>query len=425
MQKEQICVIGVGYVGLELAVNLAEFFITIGFDINEARIKELKSGVDAKQFFSKQRLKNKNLTFTKDIEQIKSANIYIICVPTPVHFYKLPDITLLLRATDTVASVLKKNDIVIYESSVYPGTTEDICLPRLEQKSGLQESKDFFIAYSPERVNPGDRIHTLQTITKPIAVKNPKVLNKITKIYEKICANVFYCSQIGIAEASKLLENIQRDVNIALMNEFTQIMHAVKLDTQEIIKTASTKFNFIPFSPGLVGGHCISIDPEYMVFLAQRHGINTPLISCARNVNNYMTQFILSELLKLLILKTKKIKSYKIGIFGLTYKPNIADTRNSLVFKFIKECENYPFDFELHDPFFENQKLYNNPELSIKDFKKIKTLDVCMLFVGHSAYQNLGLQTFIKKSKQPPIIMDIANLFFNQTKPNNLEYWHL
>jgi UDP-N-acetyl-D-galactosamine dehydrogenase len=425
MDTYRICVIGVGYVGLELAVNLAEHFSTIGFDTNSQRIKQLSAHMDSQLLITKQQLQHKNLSFTNDVQKIRDANIYIICVPTPVVYYKRPDISLLLLATETIAGVLKKNDIVIYESSVYPGTTEERCLPKLEEKSGLKEGRDFYIAYSPERINPGDNIHSIKNTTKLIAAKNPKCLLAIKHIYEKICAKVFCCSSIGIAEASKMLENTQRDVNIALMNEFTQIMHAINLDMQEVIKAASTKYNFIPYSPGLVGGHCISIDPEYMVFLAQRHGIQTPLISSAREVNNRLTQFILSALLKFLIQAPHHAIPYQIGIFGLTYKPNVPDTRNSLVFKFIKECADYPFEFQLHDPFFENKQVSNNPKFTIKYFDDINMLDICMLFVGHDAYHACGIETFISKCKKPVIIMDIASMFYTDSKPKDIRYWHL
>ena len=425
MHNYRICVIGVGYVGLELAVNLANHFSTIGFDTNNQRIKELSTHMDSQLLITKQQLQHQNLSFTTNVEEIRDANIYIICVPTPVVYYKRPDISLLLLATETIGGVLKKNDIVIYESSVYPGTTEEQCLPKLEEKSGLKEGRDFYIAYSPERINPGDNIRSIKNTTKLIAAKNPKCLLAIKHIYEKICAKVFCCSSIGIAEASKMLENTQRDVNIALMNEFTQIMHAINLDMQEVIKAASTKYNFIPYFPGLVGGHCISIDPEYMVFLAQRHGIQTPLISSAREVNNRLTQFILSALLKFLIQAPHHSVPYQIGIFGLTYKPNVPDTRNSLVFKFIKECEGYPFEFQLHDPFFENKQISNNPKLTIKYFDDINMLDICMLFVSHDAYHTCGIETFIGKCKKPVIIMDIANMFYTDMKPKDIKYWHL
>lgn len=245
------------------------------------------------------------------------------------------------------------------------------------------------------------------------------------QIYGSICKKLHECSSIEIAEASKILENIQRDVNIALMNEFTRIMHTLGLNTQEIIAAAATKYNFATYQPGLVGGHCISIDPEYLVYLAHQNGLDTPLISMARQVNNTITQFIKAELLKLLLMHIPHHPPFRIGIFGVTYKPNVPDTRNSLVFKFIKECKSCPFEFIIHDPFYEGDCLSTQCALGIQRFDALKQLDVCMLFVGHDHYQQMGLSTFIDKCHESGIIMDISNLFHKTPKPEHLHYWHL
>ena len=418
----QIAVIGLGYVGLDLALHLAPHFSVLGYD-RPARIHELKEDTDSNQQFSKLNLQN--LNYTDRLDNLKSATVFIICVPTPVLHYTIPDITLLKEATQSIASILKKGDTVIYESSVYPGTTTKICLPILETISGLKEGKDFFIGYSPERVNPADTIHTLKTITKLISAQHQQTLNLMQDIYGQICNKLHVCSNIEIAEASKILENVQRDVNIALMNEFTTVMHHLHLDTQEIIHAAATKYNFLAFQPGLVGGHCISIDPEYLVYLAHQHGVDTPLISTARTVNNGITTFIQTELVKLLLLQHPKPTAYRIGIFGVSYKPNVPDTRNSLVFKWIKECQSYPFEFIIHDPFYEHQTLSEQCQIPILAFEDIHDLDVCMIFVGHDYYKKLGLQSLLERCRSPYLCMDIANLFYDSDKPKNIYYWHL
>lgn len=418
----QIAVVGLGYVGLDLALHLAQYFSVLGYDFTP-RIHELKQNHDHNQQFSQLNLKN--IHYTDKIEDLKKAQVFIICVPTPVLYYKIPDLEMLNKATHSIAHILKPGDTVIYESSVYPGTTSSICLPLLEKTSKLKEGVEFFIGYSPERVNPADKKHTLKTITKLISAKHETTLELMKKIYGAICNQIHVCSSIEIAEASKILENVQRDVNIATMNEFTTIMHHLDIDTQEVIHAAATKYNFIPFQPGLVGGHCISIDPEYLVFLAHRHGLNTPLMSSARTVNDNITLFIRDQLLKLLLIHTHQSAPYRIGIFGITYKPNVPDTRNSLVFKWIKECLPYPFEFLIHDPFYEHQTLSKQCPFPILGVQDIQELDACLIFVGHDYYKKLGIDTFFKICKPPYLCMDVANLFYKATKPKSLIYWHL
>lgn len=426
MRDINIAVVGLGYVGLELAMALSKHFNVTGYDHNLERIQELISLQDRNIQFNKKQLSKTKLSFSSDIETIKDANVYIITVPTPVYYYESPNLKPLKCATQQIASLLKKEDLVIYESSVYPGTTTSICIPILEEISQLQEQQDFDVGYSPERICPSDSKHSIKKVTKLIAASNDKVMEKMQFIYSKICDHVYCVPKIEHAEAAKILENVQRDVNIALINEFAKIMHAMNLDTHEILKAAETKFNFIPINPGLVGGHCISIDPMYLAFQAKRLSMFPELILCARKVNDSMTQFLIQEMLKMLTKYAKPSATYKIGIFGVTYKDNIPDIRNTLVFKYLKECEDYPFNFMIHDPYF-NQDIHKpNKIIHVCSFDDIESLDMAIIFVNHDFYKKQGLKSFIKKCKTPGLIMDIPNLFVDdKAQHQNIKYWHL
>lgn len=296
-------VIGLGYVGLELAISLADSKETYGYDISKHRIAELQQNQDRNHLISSDRLKNSKLKLTNDIELIKAANFYIVAVSTPAYFYELPNLEPLINATRSLGEVLKKGDIVVFESTVYPGTTEEVCIPILEEVSHLRCGQDFNVGYSPERISPGDTEHDLRNIPKVISAQNESTLQEVKAAYHLICDTVYTVSTIKTAEAVKVLENTQRDINIAFMNEFAQIMHALDLDTHEILEGAKTKWSFIPFKPGFVGGHCIAIDPQYLAFKAKRHGVEPKIILAARQVNDGMTQFIIHEMNKILIKK--------------------------------------------------------------------------------------------------------------------------
>ncbi len=321
-------VIGLGYVGLGLAVSLGEHHQVLGYDINQQRIFELKQHLDRNHLLTDQELKNTHVFYTDNINDLKTANFYIVSVSTPAYFYEMPNLEPLIHATQQLAAILKKQDIVVFESTVYPGTTEEICIPILEEISQLTCGVDFNVGYSPERINPGDEQHTLKNITKIVGAQNKTTLAIIQKTYESICDKVHPVSSIAIAEAVKILENTQRDVNIALMNEFTKIMHELKLNTQEIIEGAKTKWTFLPFKPGFVGGHCISIDPHYLAFKAKRKGLYPDLILTARKVNDGMSQFVIQAMMKLLLQHQIDPRKITIGVLGLTYKENTNDVRN-------------------------------------------------------------------------------------------------
>lgn len=421
-----ISVIGLGYVGLELAVSLSKHYSVIGYDISESRVNELHEGFDRNQLVSVERLTSSQIQYTTNLAEIKKANFYIVTVSTPSYFYELPNLEPLVNATKDLASMLKKGDTIVYESTVYPGTTEDTCIPILEQISQLKSGIDFSVGYSPERINPNDKVHTLQNITKVISAQNSQTLKLVQEVYGTVCDKVYPVSNIKTAEAVKVLENTQRDVNIALMNEFAEIAHALDLNTHEILKAAQTKWSFVPFKPGFVGGHCISIDPHYLAFKAKRLGLKPDLILTARKINDNMPHVIVNELIKIFIKRDFNIKQARVGIFGITYKENTPDIRNSLALKLLKELKNYDLNYEVHDPFANKKILQTKYNIELKEFADIKDLTVTLILVPHDFYREQGINAFIDKFNGKGIIMDIPNLFAeNVIEGEGIIYWNL
>jgi UDP-N-acetyl-D-galactosamine dehydrogenase len=419
---ETYAVVGLGYVGLGLAIAFSKKSYVIAYDNNKQRIKELKQQVDRNNLINKEDLVHPNIVFTDTLADIKSANLYIVAVATPAYYYEFPNLEPLIGAVKDLGVVLKKNDTVVFESTVYPGATEEICIPLLEKISKLTHGKDFNVGYSPERINPGDEQHTLQTITKIISAENETTLKLIQGVYETICDKIYPVSSIKAAESIKLLENIQRDVNIALMNEFSKIMHALDLDMHEIIEGAKTKWGFMPFKPGFVGGHCISIDPLYLAFKAKQHAVQPDLILTARKINDGMTQFIIQSMLKLLVKHKLDLRNIRIGILGLSYKENVVDLRNSLTLKLIKELRAYGFNCSAHDPLVHHEV----QNVTLNEFDDLSELSVVIITVGHDFYREVGLKKILSKCKKNPIIMDIPNLFIKDYKQfKDLIYWNL
>lgn len=417
-------VVGLGYVGLGLATALGKNNLVFGYDTNEIRILELRKNFDKNQQVDYNELSKSKVFYTDKLEEIEQANFYIITVSTPAYFYEIPNLEPLKNATKSVASILKKGDIVVFESTVYPGTTVDICIPILEKCSGLTCGKDFNVGYSPERINPGDKNHSLKTITKVIAAQNEKTLAVMRETYLTICDTIYPVSSIATAEAIKILENTQRDVNIALMNEFSKIMHALNLNMHEIIEGAKTKWGFVPFKPGLVGGHCISIDPHYLAFEAKRHGVQPELILTARRVNDGMTPFLIQSLMKLLVKHKIEMNHLSIGIFGVTYKENVLDIRNSLCLKLIKELKEYGFILHIHDPLMDDCAQYLH-EVPLERFDEINDLSIAIIIVGHDFYRT-KLKQIMSKCRNPNILMDIPNIFIEESQQyENLIYWSL
>ena len=355
IKKEEIkiAVIGLGYVGLPLALEFSKKFNVVGLDLSTKRIKELKDGVDSTDEVNRKDLLNKNLKleFTDKHVDMADCNIFIVTVPTPVDESNRPDMKFLKMASDDIGSYLKKDDIVIFESTVYPGATEEVCVPVLEQKSQLKFNSEFFVGYSPERINPGDKEHRLPTIKKVVSGSNDKTLEIIYHLYSQIItAGVFKASSIKVAEAAKVIENTQRDINIALMNELALIFDVLKIDTSDVLAAASTKWNFLPFKPCLVGGHCIGVDPYYLSFKAEQEGYWPEIVLAGRRLNNKMAEFVASKLVKNMIKKSIKIINANVLVMGLTFKENCPDIRNSKVFDVISELKSYNINVDVFDP---------------------------------------------------------------------------
>jgi len=413
--SEKICIIGLGYVGLPLAVAFAKKYPVIGFDIIQKRIDELSSGHDRTLEVSSKSLQSisGDIAYTTDIEEIRNANIYIITVPTPIDKSSRPDLTPLVESSKTVGKVLKKDDIVIYESTVYPGVTEDICVPLLEKESGLVFNKDFFVGYSPERINPGDKHHTVTNILKVTSGSTPEIAQRVDKLYLSIItAGTHLASSIKVAEASKVIENTQRDVNIALINELALIFDQMDIDTNEVIEAAATKWNFIKLSPGLVGGHCIGVDPYYLTFKAEELGYKPNLILSSRQINNGMSKYIAEKTIKEMILSGKLIKNAKILIMGITFKEDCPDMRNSKVMDIYEELQDYGTDIDVYDPWAEAEDstaYYGKSVVSDPRISKIK-YDAIIVAVGHSQFKEWKMQDYQRISSGQAITIDVKNI---------------
>jgi len=413
--KYTIAVIGLGYVGLPLAHAFSKHYRVIGFDIDSSRIEELKQGydrtleLDATQM--KEALEN-GMVFTDSLDEIAACNIYIITVPTPIDGSNRPDLTPLIKASESVGSVLKKDDIVIYESTVYPGVTEEVCVPVLEEKSGLTFNEDFYAGYSPERINPGDKEHTVTKILKVTSGSTPEIAKEVDALYASIIeAGTHLASSIKVAEASKVIENTQRDVNIALINELALIFDTMGIDTMEVIEAAATKWNFIKLTPGLVGGHCIGIDPYYLTFKAQELGYKPNLILGARQINNGMSKYIAERTIKEMIAHDKKIKDARVLVLGLTFKENCPDTRNSKVFDIIDEMVDYGCHVDAYDPWIEASDVTQENFRFVTDpFYADTQYDAVIVAVGHDAFKQLKQSDYERISTQEPVIIDIKGI---------------
>lgn len=389
--KEKICIIGMGYVGLPLAVAFAEKYSVIGFDINSARIKELRSNIDSTLEISSDDLQasSENLTFSESSDEIKDANIYIVTVPTPIDKSNKPDLTPLEKASETVANVIQTGDIVIYESTVYPGVTEEVCVPILERHSSLVYNKDFFCGYSPERINPGDKQHTVKNILKVTSGSTPEIAQKVDELYSSIItAGTHLASSIKVAEASKVIENTQRDVNIALINELAMIFNEMGINTDEVIEAAATKWNFIKMKPGLVGGHCIGVDPYYLTYKAEELGYKPNLILSSRQINNGMGKYVADATIRELIDKEKLVKNSKVLILGYSFKEDCPDTRNTRVVDIVENLSKYGVKSHIYDPWVKLKEKDNKVTFLEKlDFSNA-VYDAVILAVNHSKFKN-------------------------------------
>tara|TARA_B100000963_G_scaffold358694_1_gene383952 strand:- start:19472 stop:20737 length:1266 start_codon:yes stop_codon:yes gene_type:complete len=409
----KIGIIGLGYVGFPLAFEFSKRFEVIGFDLSKKRIKELKDGYDKTNEISQKDLKliKKNIVLTDDINKLKTCNIYIITVPTPVDKNNSPDMSFLKKASQSIGNLIKSEDIVIYESTVYPGATEEICVPILEEASNLVFNKDFFVGYSPERINPGDKNHTLTNIKKIVSASSKESLEKIYFIYSEIIkAGVYKAESIKVAEAAKVIENTQRDINIALMNELAKIFDKLEIDTKEVLDAASTKWNFLPFKPGLVGGHCIGVDPYYLSHKAQEVGLNPEIVLSGRRINESMVSFVAGSVEKLMKNKSLSLSGSNILIMGLTFKENCPDIRNSKVFDLIKAFEKKGANVEIFDPVL-NKDNFDLVEIELLKNTKKDFYDAIIFCVKHKELIEIGIENIKSMGKKVSVIFDITSSF--------------
>jgi UDP-N-acetyl-D-galactosamine dehydrogenase len=412
-KKINISIIGMGYVGLPLAIAFAKKKKVIGFDINRKRINDLKKGIDKTFEISKSQLhQSKKLTFSSNLDDLKKSNCYIVTVPTPVDKSNNPDFSFLISASNMVASVLKKNDVVIYESTVYPGATEEICVPSLEKNSSLKYNKDFFVGYSPERINPGDRKHTIKNIVKITSGSNKTTADFVNRLYKLIVdAGTYKASSIKVAEAAKVIENTQRDINIALINELSLIFNRLNIDTEEVLKAAGTKWNFIPFKPGLVGGHCIGVDPYYLTHKALSIGYNPKIVLSGRNLNNQMFRHIADRFVDYFNKKNINSKNSKILVMGITFKENIPDIRNSKVIDLIKILKTKFYLVDIYDPVADSFEVKKNYGLLLKRKIKNNFYNGIILAVKHKKFIDMGIKKIKKLGKKNLIIYDLKYIF--------------
>lgn len=421
-----ISVIGIGYIGLPISISFSKYYKTIAFDKNLKRIRELKSGYDSNLDYKKSEItaNNKNIFFTNNHNNLNESDIYIICVPTPIYESKKPNLNILKDATKLVASKIKKNNIVIYESTVYPGVTEDVCLPILENLSTLKLNKDFFLGYCPERINPGDKKNKIKNISKVISASNSKSLRIIHNLYSKIIkAKIFKAKSIKVAEAAKIIENTQRDVNIALMNELSIIFDKINIDIFDVLEASETKWNFNKYYPGLVGGHCIGVDPYYLQYLSKQINVPTSLITSGRNINDDYSKFVFKKIKKIIAINKLNISKVNFLLLGLTFKENCPDFRNSKVFDIINIFENHKLKFKISDPYIKlldkNIKNKLNKHLLTKNFKP----NFFVILVPHAQYKKEINKIFNHNDKEQ-YIFDLKGFLNSKIfKKRNINYY--
>jgi UDP-N-acetyl-D-galactosamine dehydrogenase len=417
----KIAIIGLGYVGLPLAVEFGKKRETAGFDINDARIAELNAGIDnTLEVASDQLSLASKLSFTADLEKIRNCSIYIVTVPTPIDEANRPNLTPLRRASETVASVLKKGDVVIYESTVYPGCTEEVCVPILEAMSGLQYNADFFCGYSPERINPGDKVNTLTKIKKVTSGSDVETARLVDELYLSIIeAGTFPAASIKVAEAAKVIENTQRDLNIALVNELSVIFDRLDIDTLDVLEAAGSKWNFLPFKPGMVGGHCIGVDPYYLTHKAEMVGYNPQVILAGRRINDNMSRYVGKCVIKKMVQNRIDLSSAKIAVLGVTFKENCPDIRNSKVVDLVRELESWGVDVVIADPWADPAEVKQEYGLNLVSFDDLKDLDSIIVAVGHNEFRALSASDLMElTSSVNPVVADVKGLYQRESLIN-------
>ena len=409
----KIAVIGLGYVGLPLAVEFGKKVEVIGFDINIDRIAELKSGTDHTLEVSDAELAQaQNLSYSSDINELKECNFFIVTVPTPIDAHKQPDLTPLIKASEAIGSLLKKDDIVVYESTVYPGATEEVCIPVLEKVSGLTFNQDFYAGYSPERINPGDKEHRVTNILKVTAGSTPEVADFVDEVYNLIItAGTHKAASIKVAEAAKVIENTQRDVNIALINELAVIFNKMNIDTEAVLEAAGTKWNFLPFRPGLVGGHCIGVDPYYLTHKAQAIGYNPEIILAGRRLNDSMGEYVVTQLVKTMIKKRIQVEGAKVLVLGLSFKENCPDVRNTKVIDIVHELEEYNIEVDVYDPWVDKAEAEREYNVTPISKPAMNHYDGIILAVAHNEFVELGVEQIRAFGKNEHVLYDLKYVF--------------
>ncbi len=416
--KDKIGMIGLGYVGLPLAVEFGKSYSTVGFDINQQRVEELNSGHDHTLEVSSDELKQAEyLVYSAHVDDLKDCNIYIVTVPTPINEYKQPVLTPLEKASELLGQVISHGDIVIYESTVYPGATEEVCVPILEKVSGLRFNQDFYVGYSPERINPGDKEHRVTNILKVTSGSTEEVADKVDALYKSIIsAGTHKASSIKVAEAAKVIENTQRDVNIALINELALIFNRLGIDTEEVLLAAGTKWNFLPFRPGLVGGHCIGVDPYYLTHKAQAIGYNPEVILSGRRINDGMGEYVVSQLVKLMLKKRIHVRDANVLVMGLTFKENCPDLRNTRVVDIVEELKSYGVNVDVYDPWVDADEAV--AEYGIQPVQQLQKghYDAIVLAVAHDQFKAMSIDEIKALTRDESVIYDLKYLFpANQT----------
>lgn len=423
-KDKALSVIGLGYVGLPLALEMAKHFRVIGFDINPNRVELMRQGIDPSNELDAEAFQGRDIHFTSDATDLKEAQFHVIAVPTPIDEHKNPNLGPLLSASETLGRALKPGDYVVFESTVYPGCTEEDCIPVLERESGLSFGVDFKAGYSPERINPGDKERTIDRILKVVSGSDEEALEVIAQVYARaIPAGIYKASSIKVAEAAKVIENTQRDLNISFVNELSIIFDTMGIDTKEVLEAAGTKWNFLKFSPGLVGGHCIGVDPYYLLHKAKQLGYDPQVIVSGRRINDGMPAFIAKRLVQTLIQKHKNPSESKVLVMGVTFKENVSDIRNSKVIELVRELMQFSIHVHLTDPVASPNEVAREYNLTLID-QPSSNYDAVIVAVGHRQYQDLGMEYFTSLMKGDPILFDLKGLYPKPSE-NGLVYWRL
>jgi len=427
-KEEKLSVIGLGYVGLPLAISFAKKMEVIGFDINKEKVDAYKKGIDVTNEVGNKNLQETTAFLTSNEKELQKAKFHIIAVPTPINPDKTPNLDAVIGASKIVGRNLVKGSIVVYESTVYPGVTEDICKPILEKESGLKCGIDFKIGYSPERINPGDKIHRLEKIKKVVSGMDEETLDLIAKVYSLIIkAGVYRAESIKVAEAAKVIENAQRDINIAFMNELSIIFNKLGIDTQAVLRAASTKWNFLQFTPGLVGGHCIGVDPYYLTYKAEQIGYHSQIILAGRKINDDMSKYVVENTLKQLIKADRQIKRCKVLVMGITFKENCPDIRNSKVIDIINELKEYGIEIKIVDPLAKKGEVEREYGIKLSKIENVIDMDAIIFAVPHEKYKNISLKDLKKIYKDDKLVLIDIKGVFNRKEAEDLNYlyWRL